>query len=41
VTRMPIDFFKTHFMKDYIECSADKVPHIRMEFAKAMLTIKS
>ena len=41
VTRMPMEYFKSHFMKDYIECSADKVPHIRMEFAKAMLIIKS
>ena len=27
-------------MKDYISCSQDKVPHVRMEFAKAMLSIK-
>lgn len=40
VTLMPIAFFKKHFMRDYIECSTDKVPHIRMEFAKAMIIIK-
>ena len=34
------DFFKKVFMKEYIVCSADKVPHVRMEFANAMLTIK-
>ena len=27
-------------MKEYIVCSTDKVPHVRMEFANAMLTIK-
>ena len=27
-------------MKDYIACSQDKVPHVRMEFANAMLIIK-
>jgi|TARA_B110001450_G_scaffold197772_1_gene186388 hypothetical protein len=37
---MPSEFFKTHFMKDYIACSQDKVPHVRMEFANAMLIIK-
>lgn len=27
-------------MKDYVSCSQDKVPHVRMEFANAMLVIK-
>ena len=27
-------------MKDYIAMSQDKVPHVRMEFANAMLVIK-
>ena len=34
------DFFKKHFMKDYIALSQDRVPHVRMEFANAMLIIK-
>ena len=34
------DFFKKVFMREYILCSSDKVPHVRMEFAKAMLVIK-
>jgi len=37
---MPSEFFKTHFMKDYIACSQDKVPHVRMEFVNALLIIK-
>ena len=37
---MPSEFFKTHFMKDYLSCHQDKVPHVRMEFANAMLIIK-
>lgn len=37
---MPREFFKRHFLKDYIACSQDKVPHVRMEFANAMLIIK-
>ena len=37
---MSRDFFKKNFMKDYISMSQDKVPHVRMEFANAMLTIK-
>lgn len=40
VRYVPCEFFKKHFMKDYISCSQDKVPHVRMEFAKAMLSIK-
>ena len=27
-------------MKEYIACSQDRVPHVRMEFANAMLDIK-
>ena len=27
-------------MKDYVSCSQDKVPAVRMEFANAMLVIK-
>ena len=27
-------------MKEYIACSQDRVPHVRMEFANAMLVIK-
>ena len=34
------EYFRKHFMKDYLECSQDKVPHVRMEFANAMLAIK-
>lgn len=37
---MSRDFFKKTFMKDYIALSEDKVPHVRMEFANAMLVIK-
>lgn len=37
---MSRDFFKKYFMKDYISMSQDKVPHVRMEFANAMLSIK-
>lgn len=37
---MPRDFFKKYFLKEYITCSQDKVPHVRMEFANAMLQIK-
>ena len=40
VKYLPRDSFKKHFMKDYIACSQDKVPHVRMEFANAMLVIK-
>lgn len=34
------EYFKKHFMKDYIQCAQDRVPHIRMEFANALLVIK-
>lgn len=34
------EYFKKLFMKEYITCSQDKVPHVRMEFANAMLVIK-
>lgn len=34
------EYFKKLFMKEYISCSTDKVPHVRMEFANAMLIIK-
>ena len=37
---MPRDFFKKYFLKEYISCSLDRVPHVRMEFANAMLIIK-
>jgi len=37
---LPAEFFKKHFMKEYIACSQDRVPHVRMEFANAMLDIK-
>ena len=37
---MSREFFKKHFMKEYIALSNDKVPHVRMEFANAMLYIK-
>lgn len=37
---MSREFFKKFFMKDYIQMSLDKVPHVRMEFANAMLIIK-
>lgn len=40
VQYMSRDFFKKTFMKDYIALSEDKVPHVRMEFANAMLVIK-
>ena len=40
VQLMPRDYFKKYFMKDYISCSMDKVPHVRMEFANAMLIIQ-
>lgn len=37
---MSRDYFKKNFMKDYISLSQDKVPHVRMEFANALLIIK-
>ena len=37
---MSRDFFIKFFMKDYMDLSKDKVPHVRMEFANAMLIIK-
>ena len=37
---LPREYFKKHFIKDYISKSQDKVPHVRMEFANALLTIK-
>jgi hypothetical protein len=40
IQAFPREYFKKHFMKDYILCSQDKVPHVRMEFANAMLIIK-
>ena len=40
VTLMPRDFFKEHFMRGYLETSADKVPHVRQEFSVASLIIR-
>lgn len=40
VQYMNREFFKKYFMKDYIALAQDKVPHVRMEFANAMLIIK-
>ena len=40
VQYMSRDFFKRNFMKDYIALAQDRVPHVRMEFANAMLIIK-
>lgn len=37
---LPIELFKKYFIKDYLSTSSDKVPHVRMEFANAMLWIK-
>ena len=37
---MPREFFKTHFMKDFIECSKDKIPNVRIEFAAASIIIR-
>ena len=37
---MPADFFREHFLKEYLEASRDKVSHVRREFATALLVIK-
>ena len=33
-------FFETNFMKDFLNCSKDRIAQIRMEFVEAMLIIK-
>lgn len=40
ISYLPIELFKKYFIKDYLSTSSDKVPHVRMEFANAMLWIK-
>lgn len=37
---MSREFFKTHFMKEYLRLSNDRVPHVRMEFVNSLLVIK-
>ena len=37
---MPKDFFKKHFIQNFITCSSDKVPHVRREFVTGLLSIK-
>lgn len=37
---MSKEFFKKHFLKDYILSSTDRVAAVRMEFANAYLVIK-
>ena len=34
------EFFKKHFLKDYLLTGTDKVAAVRMEFANALLVIK-
>ena len=40
INYMPKDFFKKHFINDFIACSSDKVPHVRREFVTGLLSIK-
>ena len=37
---MPTEFFEKHFMREYINCSTDKVPSVRMEFVNSLLLVK-
>lgn len=40
VQLMSHEFFKTHFMKEYLRLATDRVPHVRMEFVNSLLVIK-
>ena len=40
VRLMSIEFFKTHFMKEYLKLATDRVPSVRMEFVNSLLVIK-
>lgn len=37
---MSREFFKKHFMREYMALANDKVPHVRMEFVNSLLVIK-
>lgn len=37
---MSRDFFKKHFIREYMALARDKVPHVRMEFVNSLLVIK-
>lgn len=37
---MSKEFFEKHFMREYINCSKDKVPSVRMEFVNSLLLVK-
>lgn len=37
---MPVDFIKEHFLKDFIECSQDKVSNVRREFVSSIVEFK-
>ena len=37
---MSKEFFKKHFMREYMALANDKVPHVRMEFVNSLLVIK-
>jgi hypothetical protein len=40
VQLMPADYFKQHFMKEYLSFAEDKVSNVRREFVYVMLIIK-
>ena len=37
---MSRDFFKRHFIREYMALASDRVPHVRMEFVNSLLVIK-
>ena len=37
---MSREFFKKHFIREYMALAHDKVPHVRMEFVNSLLVIK-
>lgn len=40
ITMMPREFFKEFYIKSWIECSKDKIPNVRIEFAAASVIIR-
>ena len=40
ITMMPREFFKEFYIKSWIECSQDKIPNVRIEFASASVIIR-
>lgn len=37
---MPVDYIKEHFLKNFIECSRDKVSNVRREFVSSIVEFK-